>query len=67
MSNFTNFNIFETQNDVSVRYVGYGEPLSNPDIVIIPGSKITIDDLKYIRENGLEEQIKELQKRQINI
>ena len=63
MSNFTDFNIFETQNDVSVRYVGYGEALSNPDIVIIPGSKSTIDDLKYIRENGLEEQIKELQKR----
>ena len=49
--------------DVSVRYVGYGEALSNPDIVIIPGSKSTIEDLKYIRENGLEEQIKELQKR----
>lgn len=63
MSNFTDFNIFETQNDVSVRYVGYGEALSNPDIVIIPGSKSTIEDLKYIRENGLEEQIKELQKR----
>ena len=25
MSNFTDFNIFETQKDVSVRYVGYGE------------------------------------------
>ena len=36
MSNFTDLNIFETQNDVSVRYVGYGEALSNPDIVIIP-------------------------------
>ena len=63
MSNFTDFNIFETQEDVSVRYVGYGEVLSNPDIVIIPGSKSTIDDLKYIRESGLEEQIKDLQKK----
>ena len=63
MSNFTDFNIFETQKDVSVRYVGYGEVLGNPDIVIIPGSKNTIEDLKYIRKNGLDEQIKELQKR----
>ncbi|MGL4914007.1 MAG: cobyric acid synthase [Romboutsia sp.] len=63
MSNFTDFNIFETQEDVSIRYVDYGESLGNPDIVIIPGSKSTIDDLKYIRENGLEEQIKELHKR----
>ncbi len=63
MSNFTDFNIFETQDDVSVRYVGHGEALSNPDIVIVPGSKSTIDDLKYIRESGLEAQIKELEKR----
>ena len=63
MSNFTDFNIFETQEDVSVRYVGYGESLSNPDIVIIPGTKSTIDDLMFLRENGLEEQIKELQRR----
>ena len=60
MSNFTDFHIFETQEDVSVRYVDYGEYLGNPDVVIIPGSKSTIDDLKFIRENGLEDQIKSL-------
>ena len=60
MSNFTDFNIFETQEDVSIRYVDYGETIGNPDMLIIPGSKSTIDDLKYIRENGLEEQIKKL-------
>ena len=27
MSNFTDFNIFETQEDVSLRYVDYGEAL----------------------------------------
>src|SRR5699024_8721911 len=62
-SKFTNFNKIETQKDVSIRYVGYREILDNPDIVIIPGSKNTIEDLKYIRKNGLDEQIKELQKR----
>ncbi|MGO0943802.1 cell wall-binding protein Cwp14, partial [Clostridioides difficile] len=31
MSNFTDFNIFETQEDVSIRYVDYGESLGNPD------------------------------------
>ena len=63
MSNFTDFNIFETQEDVSVRYVDYGESLGNPDIVIIPGTKSTIDDLMFLRKNGLEEQIKELHRR----
>lgn len=61
MSNFTDINIFETQNDVSIRYVEIGDKLANPDMVIIPGSKNTIEDLIYIRESGLEKQIKELQ------
>ncbi|WP_131043156.1 cobyric acid synthase [Clostridioides difficile] len=60
MSNFTDFNIFETQEDVSIRYVDYGESLGNPDILIIPGTKSTIDDLTYIRKSGLEPQIKNL-------
>ena len=34
MSNFTDFNIFETQEDVSIRYVDYGESLGNPDIAV---------------------------------
>lgn len=63
MSNFTDFNIFETQKDVSLRYVNYGESLGNPDIVIIPGTKSTIDDLMFLRKNGLESQIKELHKK----
>ncbi|WP_419725498.1 cobyric acid synthase [Terrisporobacter petrolearius] len=63
MSNFTDFDIFETQEDVSLRYVDYGESLGNPDIVIIPGTKSTIDDLIFLRENGLENQIKELHKK----
>lgn len=63
MSNFTDFNIFETQDDVSLRYVDYGETIGNPDIVIIPGTKSTIDDLLYLRNSGLEAQIKELHKR----
>lgn len=63
MSNFTDFNIFETQEDVSLRYVDYGESLGDPDIVIIPGTKSTIDDLMFLRKNGLENQIKELHRR----
>ncbi|MBB6214606.1 adenosylcobyric acid synthase [Anaerosolibacter carboniphilus] len=57
VSNFTDFNVFETQEDVNLRYVMRGESIGNPDILIIPGSKNTIEDLVYIRESGLEEQI----------
>ena len=59
MSNFTDFDIFETQKDVNLRYVDFGESIGNPDIIIVPGTKSTIEDLRYIRESGLEEGIKE--------
>lgn len=57
VSNFTDFNIFETLPDVNLRYVMRGEKINNPDLLIIPGSKNTIEDLIYLRNSGLEEQI----------
>ena len=62
MSNFTDAHMLEIQEDVSIRYVEKGQSLSNPDMVIIPGSKNTIEDLIYIRESGLEKQIKDLER-----
>ena len=63
VSNFTDFNVFETQEDVNLRYVMRGETIGNPDILIIPGTKNTIEDLIYLRESGLEKQILELHKK----
>lgn len=57
VSNFTDFDVFETQQDVSVRYVMRGEAIGDPDVLIIPGSKNTIEDLIYLRNSGLDEQI----------
>lgn len=58
ISNFTDFDAFKSEDDVSVRFVSSREELENPDILIIPGSKNTIDDLAKIRECGLEDAIK---------
>lgn len=63
VSNFTDMNVFETQEDVNLRYVMRGESIGDPDILIIPGSKNTIEDLIYIKESGLEKQIIELHKK----
>ncbi|SHK55034.1 cobyric acid synthase [Tepidibacter formicigenes] len=63
VSNFTDFNVFETQEDVNLRYVMRGESIGDPDILIIPGSKNTIEDLIYLRESGLERKINDLHKR----
>jgi len=55
ISNFTDFESLE--RFARVRYVALGEPLGNPDAVIIPGTKNTISDLKEMREKGMDRQI----------
>ncbi|WP_053956631.1 cobyric acid synthase [Inediibacterium massiliense] len=63
VSNFTDFNVFETQEDVHLRYIMRGEKIGDPDLLIIPGSKNTIEDLAYLRETGLEEEILRLHRK----
>lgn len=58
ISNFTDFNVFEHMEQVSVKYVDRKENLGNPDMIILPGSKNTIGDLIWMRENGIEALIK---------
>ena len=54
ISNFTDFNPFESIPGVSLRYVKKPSELKNPDMIILPGTKNTMEDLKWMRENGLE-------------
>lgn len=54
ISNFTDFNAFEMVEGVSLRYVRNAGELGNPDMIILPGSKNTMEDLLWMRQNGLE-------------
>ena len=54
ISNFTDFNPFESVEGVSLRYVQHVSELKNPDMIILPGTKNTMEDLLWMRENGLE-------------
>ncbi len=58
ISNFTDFDVFEQFEEVSVRYVTEVRELGNPDMILLPGSKNTMGDLKWLRQNGLEAAIK---------
>jgi len=62
ISNFTDFDILKREKDVCVRFVDNAQSIGNPDLVIIPGSKNTIGDLKFITENGIADSIKNLAK-----
>ena len=54
ISNFTDLNVMETIPGVSVRYIRNTQELRNPDMIVSPGSKNTISDLLWMRQNGLE-------------
>lgn len=60
ISNFTDFTPLEEHPQIGVRYVGDPRKLGNPDIVILPGTKSTIGDLLWMRQNGLEAAIQKL-------
>ena len=60
ISNFTDFNVFERLEGVSVRYVSSVQELGQPDMIFLPGSKNTMGDLHWMRQNGLETAVKKL-------
>lgn len=60
LSNFTDFRALEMEPLVSVRYVEKPEELKEPDMVILPGTKNTIKDMKWLRESGMENAILKL-------
>ncbi len=57
ISNFTDFNMLEMTKGVNLIYIHNPEDIKDMDILIIPGSKNTIADLKYLREKHLAKAI----------
>ncbi len=57
ISNFTDFRPFEAMEGVSVRYVGAAGRLGSPDLIFLPGTKNTMEDLLWMRQNGLEAEV----------
>lgn len=60
ISNFTDFDYLSYEPGVNLRYVKDKSEIGSPDLVIIPGSKNTIGDLKKIYKKGIVEKIKNL-------
>lgn len=58
ISNFTDFSPLEQHEALGVRYVSYADTLGAPDMIILPGTKNTMGDLLWLRQCGLEAEIK---------
>jgi adenosylcobyric acid synthase len=52
IANFDDFDPVRMEPDVRLVFVRPGEPLPLADLIILPGSKATIADLKFFREQG---------------
>ena len=54
ISNFTDVSPLERFESVSVRYIERPDQLHQPDMILLPGTKSTIADLRWLRQSGLE-------------
>lgn len=52
-SNLTDFDSLRSEPSVSLRFIQNSQSLTHADIVILPGSKQTVDDLEWMRHTGL--------------
>ena len=60
ISNFTDFIPLEQHELLGVRYVQRARELGAPDLVILPGTKNTMEDLLWLRQSGLEAAVRKL-------
>ena len=63
ISNYTDFTILEGIETVGLKYVNNPADLENADLVILPGTKNTLSDLRWLKENGISDKIKEFSKK----
>ncbi len=54
ISNYTDFAVLEAIDGITLRYISNIREMGNPDIILLPGSKNTMEDLLWMRQNGLE-------------
>jgi len=57
IANFTDIDPLLAEPDCRVRLVTHGDELGAPDVIVLPGSKNTIEDLIYMKKRGLASRI----------
>ena len=58
ISNFSDFDPLENEESILIKWVMESQNLNQYDFLIIPGSKQTIKDQKFLRDSGLSKDIK---------
>ena len=63
LSNFTDFDALEQDERIHLYYTNNVDELRKADIIILPGSKSTLDDLRELRRNGCAQAIQQAARR----
>ncbi|MCW2278539.1 cobyric acid synthase [Heliophilum fasciatum] len=63
ISNFTDFDALSLEGTAHVRFVEHPEQLGQPDMVILPGTKNTIADMRWLEGTGLATAVRDFASR----
>src|SRR4030067_1565217 len=64
IANFTDFDPFMYEPGAELKYSLREEDIDSADLIIIPGSKNTVNDLLFLRQNGIEDYVKSAVKKE---
>jgi adenosylcobyric acid synthase len=53
LSNFTDVDPLVIEPDLAIRFVDHPSRLGQPDLIVLPGTKATADDLGWLQRSGL--------------
>jgi len=67
ISNYTDFDPLEHEPGVELRYIRNGQGFTRPDLIIIPGTKNTLADLRYLWDYGYAQKIKDFRARGVPV
>ena len=59
MSNFTDLSPLAHDPSISIQYVRHPAQMGNPDLIILPGSKNTVNDMNFLNQQCLSREILE--------
>lgn len=57
IANFDEFAPLAAERGVAVRYIRRAEDLGDPNAIILPGTKVTLSDLTWLRATGLDKAV----------
>ena len=60
MANFTDFDALALEPSISLAFVEQPEELAAPDLMILPGTKQTLDDLRWLERRGFARELQHI-------